>query len=60
LNSQIKQHAKRSPERLDYTLPSMMKSSDKLHSIETSSGDISQDLIKELTLKNKLLNAQLA
>lgn len=31
-----------------------------MQSFETSVGDISQDLIKELTLKNTLLNAQLA
>lgn len=31
-----------------------------MQSFETSVGDISQDLIKELTFKNKLLNAQLA
>ena len=35
------------------------KYSDKMQSFETSVGDISQDLIKELTIKNKLLNAQL-
>jgi hypothetical protein len=31
-----------------------------MQSFETSSGDISQELIKELTLKNQLLNAQLS
>jgi uncharacterized coiled-coil DUF342 family protein len=42
------------------TLPIKIKCSDKMQSFETSSGDISQELIKELTLKNQLLNAQLS
>jgi hypothetical protein len=60
LNSHLPKYSKNNHEQGNPTSPLNSVALDKLHSTETSLGDISQDLIKELTLKNKLLNAQLA